>query len=100
MSQSDQRLFTIQSDPCRYFYAGSLPGGRQALIGRSVYGQIEMAVFDAGGDLLEICRSDLPSPPVEPDSDLIREVDEDEFHEYLRKEYGFTPGVIRIKEFG
>jgi hypothetical protein len=92
-------LFPIRSAPGRYFYAGSLPDGRQALVGRSVYGQLIVAIFDRDGDLMQLIHRDLPSPPVFPDSDEIREVDEDNFQEYLHQEFGFSPGLIRVKEF-
>lgn len=92
-------LFPIRSAPGRYFYAGHLPEGRQALIARSVYGQMVAAILDSGGNLVQVIHHELPSPPVLPDSDEIREVDEDDFPEYLRREFGFSPGLIRIKEF-
>ena len=68
-------LFPIRSAPDRYFYAGHLPNGRQTLIARSVYGQLIVAVFDGGGNLIEVIRQELPSPPVLPNSGEIREVD-------------------------
>jgi hypothetical protein len=92
-------LFPIRSAPGKYFYAGHLPGCRQALIARSVYGQLIAPMFDGHGNLTGIVRQELPSPPVLPDSGEVREVDEDDFHEYLRREFGFSPGLIRIKEF-
>jgi hypothetical protein len=92
-------LFPIRSAPERYFYAGHLPEQRQALIARSVYGQLIAAIFDAAGNLGQIVHQELPSPPVLPNSGEIREVDEDGFQEYLRREFGFSPGLIRIKEF-
>lgn len=92
-------LFPIRSAPERYFYAGHLPEGRQALIARSVYGQMIAAIFDSGGNLMQVIHQELPSPPVLPDSSQIREVDEDDFQEYLQRQFGFSPGVVRIKEF-
>ena len=92
-------LFPIRSAPERYFYAGRLPAGRQALIARSVYGQMIAAIFDGGGNLMQVIHQELPSPPVFPDSDGFREVDEDDFQGYLLREFGFCPGLIRIKEF-
>lgn len=96
---SGDLLFPIHSAPGRYFYAGHLPDGRQALIGRSVYGQLITAIFDRRGNLMQVIHQELPSPQVFPDSDEIREVDEDDFQEYLQREFGFSPGLIRIKEF-
>jgi hypothetical protein len=92
-------LFPIRSAPERYFYAGHLPEGRQALIGRSVYGQLIAAICDSGGNLRQVIHRELPSPPVLAGSGEIREVDEDDFEEYLSREFGFSPGLIRIKEF-
>jgi hypothetical protein len=92
-------LFPIRNAPDRYFYAGHLPDGRQALVGRSVYGQIIAALFDHGGNLMQVIHQDLPSPPVLPDAGAIREVDDDDFQAYLWCQFGFTPGLIRIKEF-
>jgi hypothetical protein len=92
-------LFPIRSEPAYYFYAGHLPGGRQALIARSVYGALIVAVFDGGGNLVQVIHRELPSPPVLRDSGEIREVDERDFRKYLRREFGYAPGLIRIKEF-
>jgi hypothetical protein len=96
---SGDLLFPIRSAPEYYFYAGQLPDGRQALIAHSVYGQMVAAIFDGGGNMIRVVHQELPSPPVLPDSGKIREVDEDDFHEYLRRKFGFSPGLIRIKEF-
>jgi hypothetical protein len=92
-------LFPVRSAPGRCFYAGHLPGGRQALIARSVYGQMVAGIFDGGGNLMQVMRQELPSPPALPGPGEAREVDEDAFQEYLRREFGFSPGLIRIKEF-
>ena len=92
-------LFPIRSAPDRYFYAGHLPNGRQALIARSVYGEMVAAIFDGGGNLIEVIQQKLPSRPVLRDSAEIREVDEDDFQEYLQGAFGFSPGLMRIKEF-
>lgn len=92
-------LFPIRSDPDRYFYAGHLSHLRQALLARSVYGQLIAAIFGPGGNLVEVVRRDLPSPPVFPDSGSFQEVDEDDFADYLQHQFGFSPGLIRIQEF-
>jgi hypothetical protein len=92
-------LFPVRNAPERYFYAGHLADGRQALIARSVYGRIIAALFDREGELVEVIRQELPSPPVLPDSDGFREVDEDDFHAYLKREFGFSPGLVHVKEF-
>jgi hypothetical protein len=92
-------LFPIRSATERYFYAGHLPHGRQALVARSGYGQLVVAMFDGGGNLTQVIHRELPSPPVLHDSNEFREVDNDDFQEYLRCEFGFAPGLIRIKAF-
>jgi len=92
------RVFPIVSDPNYFFYAGVLPEGRQALVGRSVYGEIAVAVFDSAGNFLELQEQTLPA-------DLARdlptgdEADERKFRSYLKGQFGFTPALIRIKEF-
>jgi hypothetical protein len=93
-------LFPIQSCPAHSFYAGHLSAGRQALIAKCVYGYIILAVFDAGGTLLRSMRKDLPSTLLFPGHMRgYYEVEESEFHEYLRREFGYTPGLIRVREF-
>jgi hypothetical protein len=92
-------LFPIRSAPGYGFYAGHLPEGRQALIARSAYGELIVAVFDGGGNLVQVIHRELPSPPVLLDSGEVREVDERAFRKYLRREFGHAPGLIRIKEF-
>jgi len=62
MSHSGDKLFSVRTDHERCFYAGHLPESRQALIARNIDGKIIMAVFDAGGHLLDVVRRDLPSP--------------------------------------
>lgn len=97
--QDANRLFPVRSAPGYYFYAGRLPRGRQALVGRSANGRIVVGIFSKGGDLTEVVRRELPSPPVLPGSDDIREVDEGDFHDYLHQEFGFAPETARVKEF-
>lgn len=92
-------LFPIRPAPGRHFYVGHLTNNRQTLIARSIYGQMIMAIFDAGGTLIDLVHRELPSPPVFEGAGTIREVDEDDFQEYLQREFGFSPGAIRIKEF-
>ncbi len=50
--------------------------------------------------IAEVIRKDLPSSLLLPGYMAgCYEVDEVEFHEYLLKEFGFTPGLIRVREF-
>ena len=88
-------LFPIRSAPESYFHAGHMRDGRQALIARSVYGKLVAAICDGAGNLEQVIQEELPSPPVLPDSGEVREVDQ----AYLYRQFGFTPGLIRIKEF-
>jgi hypothetical protein len=92
-------LFPIRSAPERYFYAGHLPNDRQALVACDDWGRMIVAIFDGGGNLTQVIHQELPSPPVLPDSGELCEVDEDDFQKYLHSEFGFSPGLIRIKEF-
>src|SRR5262245_6159042 len=96
---ADAMLFPINGEPARYFYAGSLPGGRQALIARFLDGEIVVAVFDAAGELQQAIHQELPSPPVKPDCSYGREVDEAQFEKYLWEQFGFAPGPVRVREF-
>jgi hypothetical protein len=92
--------FPVQSCPAHFFYPGHLPKDRQALIARCVYGCIIVVYFDRGGTLLKTQRTDLPSSLLySGHMPGYFDVDEDEFHEYLRKEFGFKPGLIRVREF-
>lgn len=87
--ESKERLFPVLGEPARCFHAGHLPDRRQVLVGWGASGTVIVAFFDAGGNLLEVVRR----------PDYTFEVDDDEFEEYLKQEFGFTPGLIRIKEF-
>lgn len=85
--------------PDRYFHAGHLTDGRAALIAYTLYGEITAALFDGGGNSIEIIQKEIPRPPVDPNSRPIHKGDEDGCQEYLHREFGFSPGLIRIKEF-
>ncbi len=92
--------FPIQTCLSHGFYAGQLPAGRQALVARCVHGYIVVAVFDGGGTLLKTVRRDLPSRLLFPGHmPGYYEVDEGEFHDYLKQEFGFAPGLIQVREF-
>jgi hypothetical protein len=92
--------FPVRSCPGHSFYAGHLLGSRQALVVRCVLGYIVVGVFDQGGKLLKTFRKELPSSLLFPGHmPGYFDVDEGEFLEYLRKEFGFTPGLIRVREF-
>lgn len=97
--QSDEMLFPIQSCPWHYFYAGHLPGGRQVLIGQCVDGYIQMAVFDRDGHFLEVLQHDLPTDILTSRAVAGFDVIADKFQEFLQREFGFVPGLIRVREF-
>jgi hypothetical protein len=93
-------LFPIRSSPGDYFYAGHLPADRQALIARCVYGYIIMLVFDQSGTLLNTFWQDLPSSLLlDGTMPGYYEVEEAEFNDYLRRAFGFTLGLIHVREF-
>jgi hypothetical protein len=81
-------LFPILSAPSRGFYAGHLPEGQQALIALSRYGQIIAAICDQGGNLIRVLHQEVSSPP-----------NKYSFEDCLIRELGFSPSLIRIKEF-
>ncbi|MCI0407034.1 MAG: hypothetical protein L0191_00500 [Acidobacteria bacterium] len=88
---ADEMLFPINGEPPRNFYAGSLPQGRQALITLSEAGEIVVAVFGPQGELLHVIHEALASPPIIPD--------DEQFEEYLKQQFGFAPGPIRVRAF-
>jgi hypothetical protein len=80
------------------FYAGHLPDDMQALIGRWGAEKILVLSFSKWGDVYDIQRRTLPpfgNPPEEPHLD----VNDAEFHNYLRQEFGFQPGLVRVHQF-
>ncbi len=92
------RLFPVQSNPARGVYAGSLADGTLVLIGRTVAESILMLLFSEWGGLQDIRRQELPSFENSPNEDDL-DVNEAEFHDCLLQEFGFTPGVVRIRQF-
>jgi hypothetical protein len=93
------RLFPIVGEPARDFYAGSLPEGCQALITLVLPREMVLAVFDTDGNLLEVIRRTLPSPPVRSECEGYFSVDDAAFMAYLKEQFDFSPGMIRVKEF-
>jgi hypothetical protein len=93
------RLFPIVGEPTRDFYAGSLPESRQALIALEMLRGMEMAVFGTDGNLLEVLRRTLPSPPVRTACEAFFSVDHEAFMNYLKEQFGFASGPIRVREF-
>jgi hypothetical protein len=97
--ETDQKLFQIQTCQRHGYYAGHLPGARQALIGQSVYGTITVAVFDLGGYLQKVMKKNLPSNLLTAKDVAGYYVDEEGFQDYLKRELHFRLGVIRVREF-
>jgi hypothetical protein len=95
---ADQELFQVKPQG-HSFYPGKLPGNRQALIGQSTYGTIDVAVFDPGGHLQRVFKKDLPTRLLTERPVSGYDIDEEEFQQYLKRELGFTSGMIRIREF-
>jgi hypothetical protein len=97
---SGHLLFPIRGAPERCFYAGHLPDGRQALIAWGFSGQLMVAAFDGDGKLVEVTCRELPDPLTLPESgETVSIYDDEGFQEYLRQDFGFSPGLIRVEEF-
>jgi hypothetical protein len=90
-TNADDMLFPINGEPVRNFYAGSLPQGRQALITLSEAAEIVVAVFSPQGELLQVIYDAVASPPIIPD--------DDQFQEYIKQKFGFTPVSVRVRPF-
>jgi hypothetical protein len=95
----NQEHFQIKPDQGHSFYPGKWPGNRQALIGQSMYGVIDVAVFNPEGHLERVFKKDLPARLLTERPILGYDIDEEEFQQYLKRELGFTLGIIRIREF-
>jgi hypothetical protein len=97
-ARNPDRLFSIRSNKYCDFYAGFLPDAMQILIGRTRAEKILALFFGKSGGLYDIQRKKLPQfqqTPEEPQLD----VNDAEFHEYLREEFGFQSGLIRVQQF-
>jgi hypothetical protein len=91
------RLYPIRSEKHYGHYAGHLPDGRQALITCSCLQEVRAFLFTRDGDYLgvEHRKPVLTAVPEEPYLD----VNDAELRAYLVAEFGFTPGLIRVKRF-
>jgi hypothetical protein len=97
-ARNPERLFAVRSNKYCAFYAGHCPDGTQVLIGRTAAEKILVLSFSEWGGVYGIQRRTLPSfrqPPEESHLD----VNDVEFHHYLRKEFGFTAGLVRVLQF-
>src|SRR5262245_55349658 len=95
-ARNPERVFAVQSNKSQGFYAGSLSDGSQVLIGRTGAEAILVLLFSKRGGLYDIRRVKLPPFGRPPEKDY-QDLNDHEFHEYLLKEFGFTPGVVRIQ---
>ena len=90
------RLYPIRSEKYYGFYAGHVPGKRQALVAGDL--DLLIAFFEHQGNLLEVQRRTLP-PSVKVPEMNCGTLDDRDFQEYLKKEFHFRPGLIRVKAF-
>jgi len=78
------RLYPILSHDWYAFYAGHLPDGRQLLAG--VDGcRVVLGFFEPGGEFIDVERRTLPEG--------------EEVEQYLSKEFGYRPSLVRVKRF-
>jgi len=97
-ARNPDRLFAVQSNKYHGFYAGSLSDGMQVLVGRTGAEKILVLLFSKWGGLYDIQREELPPFQRPPEKDHL-DLNDAEFHGYLLKMFGFTPGVVRIQQF-
>jgi hypothetical protein len=91
------RLYPIVSDKYRGHYAGRLPDGRQALVTCGYPKEVCAFLFTAEGDYFGVERRE-PELTAEPEEEGLATNDA-ELHRYLAAEFGFAPGLIRVKRF-
>jgi hypothetical protein len=92
---ADTRLYRVNFDPARSWFTGRLPDGRQAL-GLPGEEEVFLQLFDAAGRPLDQQRLSLPGWRCEFDGSW---VNEEELWERLRREVGFAPGPIDVRQF-
>jgi hypothetical protein len=97
-ARNPERLFPVRSNKFCAFYAGHLPDAMQVLIGRTAAEKILVLSFGRWGVLYNVHRRALPPFRQPPEAPHL-EVNDVEFHDYLRKELGFTPGLVRVQQF-
>ncbi len=100
VSRPFERTFPVKSSKWYGFYAGTLPRKRQGLLALDVGNTLLVAVFDARGNFLEEQQLSLEGILQQPPEEQYLAVNDAELHEYLRREFGFRPGLVRVKEFG
>jgi uncharacterized protein (TIGR02996 family) len=95
-----ERLFPIRECSAG-LYAGRLPGGRQGLFAFQYHGKYVIAAqFNSDGNLIDAQQRNLIGNlvPAGYQGAWVYE-HEQEMRDYLRREFGFEPGLIHIKEF-
>jgi hypothetical protein len=97
-ARNPDRLFAVRSNKNKLFYTGSCSGGLQALVGRWYTEHILVLLFSREGYLRDICRQELPQFRLPPEQ-LYHDINDGEFHELLRAEYGFEAGMVRVRQF-
>jgi uncharacterized protein (TIGR02996 family) len=94
------RLFLVAAYPGYGLRAGRLPGNRQALVAVQYHGDYLILVsFDAEGNLLEEHRRELQGILVSEPTPSWAYSHDAELMDYLKREFGFEPASIRVKEF-
>jgi uncharacterized protein (TIGR02996 family) len=92
-----ERLFPLRDEVYSRLYAGRLPGDRQALAACGSETMM-LVLFDAAGNHVgEEFRSREQGPASESAADW-QDLDESELLPYLKSEFDFEPGWIRVKE--
>src|SRR5262245_19321247 len=97
-ARNPERLFAVRSNKYCAFYAGHAPHEMQVLIGRTTGEKVLVLLFSKWGGLYDIQRRNLPAFR-EPPEERHLDVNDAEFHGYLKQEFGFTPGLVRVQQF-
>ncbi|MGL6074651.1 MAG: hypothetical protein ACRC8S_10865 [Fimbriiglobus sp.] len=97
-ARNPDRLFAVESNKGRAYYAGILPNGDQALIGRASTQSILIVLFSGDGYLQHIEQQQLPRFQMPPE-EVHLDVNDEEFQAFLNREYGFRSGTIWVRKF-
>jgi hypothetical protein len=97
-ARNPERLFRVRSNKYCAYYAGHFPDGTQVLIGRRRAEKILVLSFAEWGGLCDVHRRVLPPFDQLPEEAHLA-VNDAEFHQYLRKEFGFSPGLVHVQQF-
>lgn len=98
-AKDPNRLFPVRSNKWFEFYAGRLvKDDFQALIGLTPEHSMLLLTFANHGALYDIERVKLPEFDRPPEEQYLL-VNNDEFHEFLSREYSFEPAIVRVKQF-